>query len=169
MFEIQVRSRSTTKEALETKKEKACCTFYFIQIEGCVRMFPSLKNAKSDYEFKKRLQLTTACYQKIKSGNELEVNSKKRSRMPGAGRTNIQIVIGTFDLTLLYCPSLLLTFEMFSPYTIIPPHTTIDFSRCFNPTSIRLLFCPIVLLGFSYKKFVHPILLFCPVLCLFRS
>ena len=59
----------------------------FMSMTAIVReIFPSLKNAKSDdSEFKRALQLATRCYRKIKSGNEVEVNSKKKFREPGAG------------------------------------------------------------------------------------
>ena len=51
------------------------------------KFFSSLTNAKSgDFEFKKALQLAIRCYLKMKSGNDIEVNSKKKLREPGAGQ-----------------------------------------------------------------------------------
>ena len=85
MFEIQAEAEP--KKHWDLKRKKHVAPSLSFKSNAVRAFFPSLKNAKSnDSKLKKALQLATRCYRKIKSGDEVKVNSKKMFREPGAGQ-----------------------------------------------------------------------------------
>lgn len=86
-LKYKLEAEAVPKKHWNPKRKKHVAPSLSFKSKAVREFFPSLKNAKSDdSEFKKALQLATRCYRKIKSGDEVEVNSKKKFREPGAGR-----------------------------------------------------------------------------------
>ena len=86
-LKYKLEAEAEPKKYWDPKRKKHVASYFSFKSKAVREFFPSLKNAKSDdSEFKEALQLATRCYRKIKSGDEVEVNSKKKFREPGAGQ-----------------------------------------------------------------------------------